>query len=106
MAYRETFAAVLIWPRRYFSAISSCRSLNSVFFSLYGRSRRGMISELCWCSYKSSRSRSDSLRLKPLLGLTPHSSSSLPEVLDLLRFLPFGRQKEAVVIFNSPPSKG
>src|SRR5207248_11213650 len=42
--------AVLIWPCRYSSAASSCRSLNSDFWALGGWPGRWMISASCWCS--------------------------------------------------------
>src|SRR5579875_1201908 len=94
------FLAVWIWLRRYLRAASSCLSSN--FLTSAGLSLRWMISVSRRCSKSSSCSRAVSLMT--LFGTTPQSSSSLPEVLDLLRFFLLGRQKVAVVSLISPPS--
>src|SRR5262245_42964951 len=86
--------AVLIWPRRYSRAASSWRSLNSLA-ALPFADGGSIVSRLRWCSARSRRSFGVSLIT--LSGITPHSSSSLPPVLDLFRFLPLGRQNVAVV---------
>src|SRR5262249_9170047 len=90
-----SLAARLISPRRYCRAVSSCRSLNSLVFTLPRLFDGAMISLSCW---NSARSRfSLAVNLMALSGITPHSSVSLPLVLALLRFLPLGRQNDAVV---------
>ena len=62
-----------------------------------------MISFSRWKSCKSFNSFTDSGMVVALVGVTPHSSSSLPAVLALLRLRPLGRQKVAVVSLSRPP---
>src|SRR5262249_11955160 len=101
-----TLSASLIWPCRYSSAFSSWRSLKSGWAFLTWAPRGWMISASRCDSSRSSYSFLSSFTSHPLSGLTPHSSSGPPLVLALLRFLPLGRQNDAVVIFSSPPANG
>src|SRR5262249_19343332 len=92
-----TFAASLIWPRRYSLAASGCLSFYSFSsFSRFSRlSWRSIVSRLRRCSARSRRSLA--LSLMTLSGTTPHFSSSLPLVDALFRLSPLGRRNAAVV---------